>query len=276
MRISDLSRFPHPVLNRFTGDFTSGEFDVHLTADENPNTGALSLDYEITLTEQSIQDLVATNKASVGFFVRCIDTYFTDLRRLSWPKGRTDFPAGSLLNRVSLRPLVWLESALEHWDTGTIHQEFFPPISLDRGAILAIGDEFVLSVGQAKLAAIESIFELLSSPAVPSDQIKIDLDRDRIGILVAPKMYEAFTILRGQSKGLHVMMNAVYLPAVMEVLDSLRNAGNAYDSMRWYRPFVAKCDFAGIEPALGVSLFESAQKLLGMPAATLSELAQEG
>jgi hypothetical protein len=275
MRISDLSRFPHPVLSPYTGDFTSGEFDVQLRASEVPETGALGLEYEISLTEQSVQNLVETSQAAVGCFVRCSDTYFTELRRMSWPKGRLDFQAGSLLNRVSLRPLVWLESTLEQWDPGTIHQEFSPPVSLDRGDILAIADEFIINVGQAKLAAIESIFELVSSLDVLPDQIKIDLDRDRIAILVAPKMYETLGLLRGQVQGRHVMMNAVYLPAVMDVLDSLRGGTTQYESFRWYNPFMARCDRHGIEPSPGISIFESAQKLLDMPASALSALVQE-
>lgn len=275
MRISDASRFPHPVLSSFTGDYTHGIFDLQMKAHENPETGSLGLDYEITLTEPSIQNLVRSNKACVGCFVRCNDTYFSELRRMSWPNGHADFPAGSLLNRVSLRPLVWLEDELRDWNPGTIHEEFVPPVSFNCGDILAIGDEFILSVGQAKLAAIESLFELVSSSEVEPNQIKIDLDRDRIGILVEQKMFETLSILRGQAQGVPVMMNAVYLPVVMEVLDSLRGAESQYESARWYRPFTAKCDHFGIEPSDGVSILESAQKLLSMPAATLSELVPE-
>ncbi len=167
MRVSEETRFPHPVLGSGTGDFTTGSFDMSFTSSEDLKTGALTLEHKITLTEDGVRELIETGRASIGCFLRCPDTYHTELRTLAWPSGRSDFAAGSLLNRVSLRPLVWLNHDLPRWDPGTIHPEFVPPVSLAHGDIIAIGDEHIISVGQAKLAPIESIFELDRSPEVP-------------------------------------------------------------------------------------------------------------
>ncbi len=276
MRFTDEARFPHPVLGPLTGDFTSGELDVSFTIHEDLETGALILEHRISLTEPGIRGLVKTNRAAAGCFVRCNDTYHTELRRLAWPNGRSDFPAGALLNRVSLRPIVWLDDGLDGWDPGTIHPEFEPPVSLVKGDIIAIGDESVISVGQAKFAPIESIFELVRSSDVSEGRIQVELDRDRITILVAPKTHETISLLRGQAKGRPVVMNAVYLPAVMEVLDGLRVDPEQYNGWRWYQPFTAKCDAKGIDPAIATSILENAQTLLDGPAGALAELVVEG
>ena len=45
--------------------------------------GALSIQHETTLTEDGIRQLVETGRASVGCFVRCADTYHTELRTLA-------------------------------------------------------------------------------------------------------------------------------------------------------------------------------------------------
>ncbi len=276
MRITEATRFPHPVLSQETGDFLSGEFGVAFTAVETPQTGALSLDHEITLTEPAIRDLVLRGEASVGCFVRCNDTYYTELLRLSWPSGRSDFTPGSLLNRVTLRPLIWLEKPLESWDPGTIHVEFEPPVSLACGDVVAVGPERIMSIGQAKLAPLESVFELRKSSLVAEGQISIDPEGDRIGIVVAPSTFEAITLLRGQSRGQPVVMNAVYLPAIMEVLDLLRAGPDQYADYRWKIPFIAKCDARGIELAQGMSILETAQALLDSPARALAQLVSDG
>lgn len=272
MRFSDDTRFPHPVLGHLTGDFLSGEFSVSFQVDEDPATGALTLKHKISLTEPAIRELVINNRAAVGCFIRCNDTYYTDLRRLAWQAGRSDFPAGTLLNRVLLRPVVWLTDRLDDWNPGTIHSEFQPPISLNKGDIVAVGDESIISVGLAKLTPIESIFKLDRSPEVPEGEIRVELDCDHITILVASKTHETISLLRQQATGLPVVMNAVYLPAVMEVLDILRDPQNSYEARRWYQPFIAKCDAKGIDPKAEKSILENAQRLLERPARALEHL----
>jgi hypothetical protein len=56
----------------------------------------------------------------------------------------------------------------------------------------------------------------------------------------------------------------VYLPAVMQVLDILREGGDAYEGLRWYRVFDAKCAYFGINTA-EPDIWLDAQKLLQAP-----------
>ena len=275
MRLSEETRFPHPVLGLETGDFTAGGFDVEFTSVEDRESGALTLEHAITLTEPEIRQLVETERAAAGCFVRCADTFFAELRPMSWPRGRSDFTAGKLLNRVSLRPMIWLLEDLPDWDPGTINPEFSPPVTLDRGDIIAVGAEHIISVGHEKLKPIESIFELDRSPDVPEGTLQVDPDRDRITILAGPGTYETIRLLREQAGGRPVVMNAVYLPAVMEVLDALRMSEDGYQGRRWYQTFVAKCDAKGIDPSADLSILESAQKLLDGPAGSLAALVAE-
>ncbi len=272
MRLSEQTRFPHPVLGLKTGDFIAGRFDVEFTLVENTRSGAFSLQHTISLTEPEIRQLVETDKAAAGCFVRCADTFFAELRPMSWPEGRSDFTAGKLLNRVSLRPIVWLAKDLPDWNPGTINPEFVPPVTLDRGDIIAVGAEHIISVGKAKLKPIESIFELDRSPDVSEGTLQVDPDRDRITILAGPETYETICLLREQAGGRPVVINAVYLPAVMEVLDALRMTGDAYSRHRWYDTFLAKCDAKGIDPSADSSILDSAQILLDRPASVLVNL----
>jgi len=275
MRFSEETRYPHPVLSSDTGDFSTGEFDMDFIVHENPKTGSLTLKHSTTLTENGIRSLVEEGKASVGCFVKCRDTYYSELVTLTWTEGRTDFETGKLLNRVSLRPLVWMKRDIPEWDPGTINQEFEPPVILKHGDIIAIGDEHIISVGQAKLAPIESIFELDSSPNIPEGRLRIELEQDRIKILVDEKSHELILLLRGQTQGKPVVMNAVYLPAVMEVLDALKDGGEQYEGLRWYTPFMARCDSRGIDLAVEISLLESAQSLLDYPVKLMEQLVKE-
>ncbi|WP_370074073.1 MULTISPECIES: hypothetical protein [Salipiger] len=82
-------------------------------------------------------------------------------------------------------------------------------------------------------------------------------------------------LLREQKAGKPVVMNAVYLPAVMEVLDALQSGADQYEPWRWHAPFMARCDARGVDPKTDTSILESAQKLLDSPANALEQLAAE-
>ena len=271
MRITELSRFPHPVLSAGSQDFETGEFDVDLVVEEEPSTGVVFVDHKVALTEPSIRKFVESGSASIGLFVRCDDTYYAELRRISWPKGRTDFAAGELLNRVTVRPLIWLNSDLRDWNPEGIHPEFQPPVSLLNGDVVGVGAEQIFTVGQAKLAALESIFVLQSVAEIPEGSVRVDPDAERVQIRVGPETHKAISLLRQQKNGLAVLLNGVYLPAVMEVLDLLGRDAD-YSNRRWYLAFTAKCDATGIDVNNLKSLLESAQLLLEFPAKYLPQL----
>lgn len=275
MRLTDDTKFPHPVLGPFTGDYLEGDFVVEFEVSENVKTGALSLNHHIQLTQSDIVQLVHTGRATVGCIVRCGHTYYNDLRVLSFPVGNTDFAPGALLNKVTLRPIIWLTQDRPQWSPDMLHPEFEPPVSLRLGDIVAIGAESQISVGQAKLVPIESIFELNKSSEVDEGDIRVDLEGDRISILVAPGTFSVIDLLRQQASGLPVVMNAVYLPAVMEVLDRLRGDEDAYQGRRWYTPFTEKCRAKGLVNDADASILDGAQRLLESPALTLGDLIKE-
>ncbi|MEN5300691.1 hypothetical protein [Pseudomonas sp. TWI628] len=274
MRITEKTRFPHPVLSPSTGDYVSGEFSMDIQVQENRSTGSVTLEHAITLTEPNIRALIESNQATVGCFIKCGDTFFTSLRTMAWPTGVSDFKPGLLLNRVTFQPIIWLKSDTIQWDAETIHPEFAPPISLNTGEILAVGEQLVISVGQAKLKPIESIFNLIKSEKLSDGQIKIELNSNQISIQVDTKTFNSIAQLREQKNGKAILLNAIYLPAVMEVLDILRCA-DEYESFRWHQPFLAKCDDKGIRIDESMSIFNAAQLLLEYPGRNLGALTGE-
>lgn len=275
MRLSNDTRYPHPVLSSFTHDYSSGEFYVEFSVSENPETGDLTLWHEIHLTEKSICDLVESGQAEVGCIVRCMDSYYIRLHSFAFPQGRTDFPSGDLINTVRLRPIIWMKGDLAGLNSEFIHPEFGGLIPLKVGDIVALDAETSISVGQAKLAKAESIFELHMSKDIEEGVVKVDLDHERISILMAPKTFDVVAKLRNSDSGSPVVMNSVYLPAVMEVLDHLRGNSGAYAEKRWHKPFTEKCVFKGISLDGDFSIMAAAQSLLEHPAMLLEALIQE-
>lgn len=264
MKIKNEMRFPHPVLSKNTGDFANSVFEVNYFIREDGTKNQLTLAYKIVLTEPSIREMIDNGIASVGVLVRCNDTYFSSLEKMKLDEGLLDFRQGSLIKKVHLRPLIWMQKNHSNWQSEYFHEEFPDSIDLSRGDILAFDEETIIYVGNAKLAKWESIFEIVSSTEIEDGTFSVSLDEDRIKILAGEKLYETIVDMRSTDKGRAINMGALFTPVVMEVLDNLKAGKAAYAHRRWYEPFEAKCIYHGVDID-NPQLLRDAQKLLGNP-----------
>jgi hypothetical protein len=265
MKLNNESRFPHPVLSADTGDYPTGEFGIALKVSEQVDRGDVTFDYEVNLTQPDLHELVRTHGADVGIFVNCPQTYYSDLIPLGLEAGRFTFSSGKLTGRVTVRPMVWTRRAATLFPLARAHNEFGGGTAdFASGTILALGEESTISVGREKLAQMDSIFTIAKAEDLAPSTLSVYLGEQKIRILVAPDIYDTLIRMRDMSAGKPTILNGVYLPAVMQVLDALKDGGASYEGLRWYRVFDAKCVHYQInvqEPDIWVD----AQKLLQAP-----------
>jgi hypothetical protein len=265
MKINEKTRFPHPVLSASTGDYQVGEFTIKLTVAEVPDKAEVALDFEVALTQPDIRALVENGAASVGIFVNCRDTFYSRFVPLGLGGGRFAFERGALLGRVTVRPMIWTQKPMNGFSLQNCHPEFgSATIDFATGTVLALDDELVMHVGRDKLAQIETIFTIAKSEELASGTLDVFLESDKIRILVAADIYETVNRLRELPKGKPFMLNSVFLPAVMQVLDGMKGDTDAIEFRRWYRVFDAKCTHLAINKE-APNLWEDAQKLLQSP-----------
>lgn len=265
MKLDSEARFPHPVLSPDTGDYLTGLFRAQFGVAEKPDTAEVRLEYSVELEEPLLQDLIASDQAALGIFVTCKDTYYSKLVPLGIAGGQVNFEPGTLMGRVSIQPMIWTRRVVKNFPLTNCHEEFGKgTTAFAEGNILALDSEVAINVGREKLAQMETIFSIALMETLPSGTFSLNLDAERITVLVAQDIYETVNTLRGLGHGRPITLNSVFLPAVMQILDILREGGESYEGRRWYRVFDAKCTHLGIDPAR-CDLWESAQKLLQTP-----------
>lgn len=265
MKINPSDRFPHPVLEDATDDYLTGEFTVNVHLAESMKTGALLVHYDVEITEPSLSECMANGLAQACLFITCLETYYNVLHRLELSRGQMEIPQGLLSGTVIIRPMVIASHANIRISSTNWHGDFrgvtFHP---EAGEILALGSQVRFNVGREKLAPIESIFELAVGDGVPKGQFQVGLDSERITIVAEKDTYEAVYNIRNVPLGRHILLNSVYLPAVMQVLSVLQDGSGSYQERRWYRVFTAKCTLDGIDTQ-NPDLLGDAQKLLKSP-----------
>ncbi|MEO9527233.1 MULTISPECIES: hypothetical protein [Pseudomonadota] len=265
MKVDLNSHFPHPVLSDDNDDFLSGKFDLQIAEVRESADGNVEVDFHLSLASSDVKALIDNGSAHAGAFIRCQDTFFSELRVAGASLRTWHFQRGALNGRVEVKPAIWLTKPLENWSAKSLNPEFGEAVSIRGSEIIGLANDIVFSIGQDKLRKFESIFELIPSDEIPKGRLKIDLLADAIRIIAPIDLFKSIEQLRGTKGGKPLLLSAVYMPVVMEVLESVRGkGGSGFEDRPWYRVFSAKCEHLDIDID-GAPLLESAQRLLGSP-----------
>ena len=180
MRLSERTRFPHPVLAADTGDYLQGDFAVSLkplfAAD-----GSLTLGYEVDLKQPDLQSLLNAGTAAYQLLVVSNRTYYVGMHLLDSDGGTLKFDPGQLFGRVTVRPLICSIQPVSDFTAGSLHPEFgSQPWSFAPSQVLAYGEEMAVTVGQEYLAAIGAIFTLVKEADVLPGKVRIDPEGEQV------------------------------------------------------------------------------------------------
>lgn len=265
MKLNERMRYPHPVLSQFSSDYTTGKFSASFSyqvTDDNQ----LKIASGLSVGCDELRVLVEDQKASAGYFVVCRRTYFNRLQHVPLGKSEKFFELSQLYEAVSLRPVIWTLEDVENYSSPLIDAEFGKDILIAKGAVIAMGPEFRFSVDPQKFKPFETIFDLARSEDIKPGMIKVDPEGDKITILAEPRTYKSIADMRNIGHGQKILLNAVYMPAVMDIVSRLQIDGRSLEGKRWYRVFKAKCDDMGIDPLDETSSpLDVAQELLKEP-----------
>ena len=265
MKLDENMRYPHPVLSQYSSDYVSGEFSCAF--EQSITTGAeLKIASHLQITNKVLIDLIVSQKAETGYFVVCRRTYFNQLQQAPLGNAEKFLDVSQLFGTVILRPVVYTLAPIENFSSPLFDKEFGASVSVAKGSVIALGPEFRFSMDQKKYKPFDSIFELARNDNVTPGTVEVDPDQDRITILAEIKTYKSIAGIRNMPAVRGILLNAVYMPAVMDVISRLQTGDSGLESRKWYRVFKAKCDDLAINPAdPSKSPLSLAQTLLRQP-----------
>lgn len=265
MKLNEKMRYPHPVLSEYSSDYTTGELSATFKHQQG-DTKKLRILSTLNLNSPALSELISDQKAACGYFIVCRQTYFNRLQTVSLGDAERFFEIEQLHGSVNLRPVIWTLEAIDGYSSPLMDAEFGESVPIPKGSIIAMGPEFRLSVDPQRFKPFETIFAIAKSDSVAAGTIAVDTDREKITVLAEKDTYDGIAGLRQIAKGKRILLNAVYMPAVMEVISRLQSGDTSLHGRQWYRVFSAKCDEMGIDPSDKTeSPLDLAQQLLREP-----------
>lgn len=265
MKLSADMRYPHPVLSEYTDDYVSSEFKCGIEQHAT-KAGELRIVAHLEISNSTIKTLIASQRAAVGYFVICRPTFYNVLKQVPLGESERFLDLSQLFGLVQVRPVVWTLGKIEGFSDPMFNREFGAPLTVPKGVVIALGPEFRFSVDRQKFKPFDTIFELARSDTTPAGFVEVDPDEERVTLRAEDKTFTRISSMRNVSAGRTVLLNAIYLPAIMEVIAQIQNKNSGFESRKWYRVFKAKCDDLGIRlQDENSSPFGIAQRLLRRP-----------
>lgn len=275
MKISETTSFPHPVLAPWLSDIGEATITTEITFREEREKNEVSVHCAAVLNQPDIVRLIQEGAATFGCYIRCQETGLRRLQQFGFPSGVHHFASGALMGNVHLRPMVWTVGQVAAYSPAGLHPEFSGSFDLRPGEILALDDEQIIQVTRPPLPSIESIFEIIASDEIVEGRFDVDTESHRITVRMGPRTYHLVQSLRQTDDVTRaVVMNSLYVPIVMQVLQELSDGYGPFEQYRWLHPFRARCEQAGIHVDRA-ELLTDAQRLLEHPFTSLAQLIDE-
>lgn len=245
----DLSRaFPYPVLRPSVDDYVDG--DIQATVDFTQSEDGLHLAATVSFA-LSVPELVKeieAGRAAYSVVFACRDTYFRKAVLSHEPNFAHSFPAGAIRGEVLIYPYVVAIADIATFTCPWINAEFGAgPFSFEKGSALALETPQSVYVDRDAFKPISSAFELVKDASVPDNEWRVDAHREKIAIAVSPDTKAKIDIARNDSSRKAILLNSIYLGAVIQCVALLKYEPEEVADYRWAHIFRTRCDDLSIK-----------------------------
>lgn len=278
MRYDPNKAYLYPVLRPNSTDYPRAEFQAEPDPERIERTTAVRVSAEFNLSDPDLLRLIEGGAAQYVLLVRATATHHRSSDRSADPKIDLEFKSGELSGRTEVRGLVVAVRDLPGFRADGWHDDYIGmTFDLPAGAVLAEDEPREYFIDNAEEAPVGSIFQVQPHNRLPDGRWNCELAGERVTLRMSEGDYRRFMDARSRvnrSPDAMYIMNAVYLPALVHVLQEADHNGEDYGDFRWYRSLdtrLADCE----RPQLGEGRdrLDDAQRLLNQPFAHLPLLA---
>ena len=284
MKFDPGKAWPHPVLrpSNFGDDYPNAEFEVEIEVTRTEKSTAVEVEAWFELSEPSLLELLEQDKAHFALLVRSPQTHCRHLLMADQPNIKHAFPAGALSGRVEFAPFLICIETLQGFQAEGWHYDFSGrKFDIDSGTVLAEDVSKEYWIDTADEAPFGSIFGHKFRPDLADGRWEYELANDRIWIVMSKsdglKYQTAREKADNQAEGQY-LMNGLYLPALVAVLNDVDDHPEDHRDSRWFASLDQRLEAVGCHPLGSDSSnrLVDAQKLLESPFPKMPLIASVG
>ena len=273
MRFDPGKAWPHPVLRppSYGDDYPHAEFEVEIEVERTQGSTSVEVTAEFELSDPDLLRLVVDGAARYVLLIKASRTHFREMISSGEPQVERLFSGGGLFGHVEFAPFLVCTRELSNFRAEGWHRDFAGrTFDISSGSVLAEDVPKDYWVDTADEAPLGSIFGHKHRPDVPNGCWELELAEDRVWIVMSESDTELYTQARNcankRPEGQY-LMNGLYLPALISVLNEVDRHVEDYSEYRWFasldhRLQAVECRQLGTPNA---NRWTDAQRILDMP-----------
>lgn len=273
MKFDPGKAWPYPVLrpSSYGDDYPEAEFEVEIDLQRVKGSTAVDVLAEFQLSDPDLLQLVEQGTARFVLLVKAPKTHCREFFASDQPNIRHSFSAGELSGRIEVAPFLVCAQALQGFKADGWHTDFAGRnFDIPAGAVLAVDEPKEYWIDTAEEAPLGSIFGHKRQADLPDGRWNLEFAEDHVWIKMSETDAAQFEAARNQANNQpdsQYLMNGLYLPVLLAVLNEVDRNVADYQEYRWYTSLDRRLSSLGCPP-LGettANRWIDAQKVLDSP-----------
>lgn len=232
--------YPYPVVAKGSDSYVDTEFSTDVT----PVYEGYNVKFILTasINNDEINQLISSGKAAFAFHFECAQTCFRKVITTDDNQKEVLIHQKNLSGIVQVCAVIVALEDINNYKNDKFSADYKGiPFNISKGCILAIGSQFSFDIQKEKdeLENADSIFTIV--PIKDDSSIALEVETagtKKITIRIPQASYNIYKRMSNNLILQPLMHSMIIVPALVEVLDELKSAGEnfyIYEDCRWYK-----------------------------------------
>lgn len=262
--------YSHPVITYYCGnsvtDYTNSKFNADLKLELDNEKGEVVINYNIELTNSTIDELIKNGEATFVLKVESAETYFSEIFRFRNNSGSIRLNSSLFNGKVDIEPSIVALSNIKNFRSSDFNEDYE-----DRAFNIPVGSQ--IGLGKTKSTFIElepldlrSLVIAKESSSLDPLNVRYDFENNFIYVLMGSEFFKLWNVAKSQDQVRPYIFYAIFKDCLYFALEHYRQSlAEEHQGVDWVKSLQKELSKRGIsitKDTLTEDLHDYAQSLV--------------
>ncbi|MDY4079133.1 MAG: hypothetical protein SOY42_10190 [Clostridium sp.] len=227
--------YTYPILSEEKDDYLNSKFEVQMGYIKSVNS--IELKFEFYMDNKELEQLIRDGKAEYVIHLECSYTTFRKALSSSTNEIKYEIPISKLNGKLEMVAFIVAKENLVDFYSDDWNEDFEGlKFKIPKAGILAYKNFPPMNILKdfEEFTNASSIFSVCKRQTDEDKPIEVNLNSDKIKIILGPKEYDIFAKFQNNNKLLPIFHSMLILPAFVSVFEELKKNIELYKEQNWF------------------------------------------